>query len=83
MRCLGKDALDILDTLPYDRSEDRRDLSKALTLLEKHFMGGTTVTYESFLCLKQDQLPDESFAEYLTGLRTLASKCEFGSLLDD
>ena len=80
---LGEDALEVLETLPYSKPEDRKDLQATLTLLEKHFAGETNVTYERFLFFKRDQLPNESFTEYLTGLRALASSCEFAQLQED
>ena len=48
---LGEDALEVMETLPYSKPEDRRDLQATLTLLEKHFAGETNVTFERFLFL--------------------------------
>ena len=78
--CLGEEALEIVETLPFVRPEDKQDLQKTLDLLDKYFQGNVNVTFERFQFLKRDQRENESFDEYLRSLRVLANTCEFGSL---
>ena len=72
--CLGEEALEILETLPFTGSSERKDLAKNLEILEKHFTGGVNVTYERFQFFKRDQLSGGSFRSNSTALRTLASR---------
>ena len=78
--CLGEEAIEIVETIPFVRPEDKQDLQKALNLLDKYFQGNVNITFERFQFLKRDQRENESFDEYLRSLRVLANTCEFGSL---
>ena len=78
--CLGEEALEIVETLPFIHPEDKQDLQKTLDLLDKYFQGNVNITFEQFQFLKRDQRENESFDEYLRSLRVLANTCKFGSL---
>ena len=44
--CLGCEALDIVDGLPYADDRERKDLGKALGYWKEHFVGKTNFIYD-------------------------------------
>ena len=42
---MSDEALDLIDSLPYENSGDENDIGKVLDLLEKHYVGATNEIY--------------------------------------
>lgn len=81
--CIGSDALEVYNSLPFEREDDKMVMSKVLELMEKHCIGQTNVIYERYCFNNRNQENGESFDEYLTALKVLAKTCNFGSLKDE
>ena len=81
--CIGSDALEVYNSLPFEREDDKMVMSKVLELMEKHCIGQTNVIYERYCFNNRNQENGESFDEYLTSLKVLAKTCNFGSLKDE
>ena len=80
--CIGHEALDIHNNLPYGNSGDRSKIDKILSLWETYCIGQTNVIYERYKFNNSAQEPNESFDEFVVRLRISASTCEYGSLND-
>ncbi|XP_061185196.1 uncharacterized protein K02A2.6-like [Saccostrea echinata] len=78
---MGKDCFQIYENLPLS-VQDREDIDKILEALDGHFMPKTNVIYERYIFNTADQMPNESFDDYLCRLRELAKTCEFGDIMD-
>ncbi|XP_015759420.1 PREDICTED: uncharacterized protein LOC107338702 [Acropora digitifera] len=81
--CIGSDALEVYNSLPFENDEDKMIMSKVLELMEKHCIGQTNVIYERYCFNNRNQEFGESFDAYLTALKALAKTCNFGSLKDE
>ena len=81
--CIGSDALEVYNSLPFESDEDKMIMSKVLELMEKHCIGQTNVIYERYCFNNRNQETGESFDAYLTALKALAKTCNFGSLKDE
>lgn len=46
--CIGPDALDIHNALPYQSEDDRRKMAKILELWDNYCIGETNVIYERY-----------------------------------
>ena len=46
--CVGQDALDIYNGVPFETEERRTYMNTILTLMEKHCVGKTNVIYERY-----------------------------------
>ena len=82
LTCIGSDALEIFDGLPFENEEAKTNIDQVLQLLEAHCVGETNEIYERYLFNKRDQEAGESFDSYITCLRSLAKTCNFGALQD-
>ena len=80
---IGLEALELYNTLPFQRPEDCTDLKKVLDLLECHFVGRQNVTFERFQFYSRQQRDGETFEDYVTALRRMARSCEFEKLTPD
>ena len=81
--CIGSDALEVYNSLPFESDEDKMIMSKVLELMENHCIGQTNVIYERYCFNNRNQETGESFDGYLTALKALAKTCNFGSLKDE
>ena len=75
--CVGKDALPIVNSLPYAAESDRDDLTKILELLEAYCVGDEQVTFERYKFYQRVQGETESADEFIAALRTLVQTCNF------
>ena len=78
--CIGSEALEVYNGLPFENEEDKHIMSNVMELMERHCIGQTNVIYERYCFNNRNQESGESFDTYLTVLRTLAKPCNFGSL---
>ncbi|KAL9976621.1 hypothetical protein ACROYT_G013943 [Oculina patagonica] len=81
--CIGSEALEVYNGLPFEREEDKQMMSKVLELMKKHCIGQTNVIYERYCFNNRNQESGESFDAYLTALRTLAKTCNFDALTEE
>ena len=81
--CIGSEALEVYNGLPFEAKENKQVMSKVLELMERHCIGQTNVIYERYCFNNRNQESGESFDAYLTVLRTLAKTCNFGPLTDE
>lgn len=80
--CIGLDALDIHNNLPYEREDDRKDMTKVLSLWSEYCVGKTNIIYERYQFNNCVQGSDE-FDVFVVKLRTLVKSCNYGSLEND
>ena len=76
---MGSEGQDVFETFDFDEGE--QTLDAAMTMFEAHFAGTANVTMTRFRFFGYTQ-DNHSFAEFLTGLKSLANDCEFGELRD-
>ncbi|KAK6190707.1 hypothetical protein SNE40_002510 [Patella caerulea] len=49
--CVGPDALDIYNGLPFENEEAKTNMDTILNLMERHCLGETNVIYERYIYL--------------------------------
>ena len=81
--CIGKDALEVHNGLPFQSDEEKADINKVLKLWANHCIGKTNIIYERDKFNYRSQEQAESIDTYSTTLRALAETCEVGNLKDD
>ena len=81
--CIGSEALEVYNGLPFEAEEDKQVMTKVLDLMERHCIGQTNVIYQQYCLNNRIQESGESFDAYLTALRTLAKTCNFCPLTDE
>ena len=70
--CVGQTALHVYNTLPFERPDDKEDMSKVLQLMEKHYVRETNLIYERYMFNSCDQATGQTLDNYLTKRRTLS-----------
>ena len=81
--CIGHAGLRIYNSLPFANNAEKRDMAKVLELMEAHCIGETNVTYERFLMDRRQQQPGETFDTFLTAVKEMAHRCQFGDKTDE
>ena len=81
--CIGPDALEIFNGLPFTTDEEKNDIETVLELFEKHCVGETNVIYERYVFNNRVQEAGETFDNFVSSLRTLSQSCNYGALRDD
>ena len=79
--CIGPDALDIHNGLPFQNEEEKGDMNKILELWNSYCIGETNI-YERYKFNNHNQDLNESIDTYASALHALASTCDFGELKD-
>ena len=80
---LDSNALDVYNSLQFEKEEDKKSVEKTLELMEKHYVGELNTVYERYVFFQRNQREGESFQGYLTAVRTLADTCDFKALQND
>ena len=80
--CIGKEALEVHNGLPFASEEEKSNMTKVLELWETHCIGKTNVIYERYKFNNRSQEQTESIDAYVNALRALAETCAFGALKD-
>lgn len=80
--CIGPEALEVHNTLPFTSDADRQDVAKILQQWDIHCKASTNIIFERYTFNQRMQEEGESFDHYLTALRQLATSCEYGTLQD-
>lgn len=81
--CIGKEALEVHNGLPFQNDEQKADINKVLELWENHCLGKTNIIYKRYKFNNRSQEQPEPIDNYVTALRALAETCEFGALKDN
>ena len=81
--CIGKEALEVHNGLPFQSEDEKTDINKVLELWQNHCLGKTNIIYERYKFNNRSQEQAESIDTYITSLRALAETCEFGALKED
>lgn len=80
--CLGEDAQEVLDGLPFEEEAHRQDTDRILTAMQTYCLGETNETYERYIFFTRNQKQGEKIESYVATLRTLAKTCAFNDLED-
>ena len=74
--CIGKEALEVHNGLPFQIDEEKADINKVLELWANHCIGKTNTIYERYKFNNRLQEQTETIDTYITTLRALAETCE-------
>ena len=74
--CIGEEALEIHNGLPFRSEEEKSDITKVLELWETHCIGKTNIIYKRYKFNNRSQEQTESINTYVTALRALAETCD-------
>ena len=81
--CIGPEALNIHNSLPYQEESERQNIDRIFALWNAYCIGETNVIYERCKFNNRNQEPSESIETYAASLRALAATCAFGALNDE
>ena len=79
---VGADCKRIMNSLPSLSAADKKDPTRIVQKLKKHFIPQRNVLYERFVFNSAVQKPGETIDEYVVCLRHMAESCEFGTRKD-
>lgn len=82
MAIIGPDAIEIYNNFNLSDADKNR-LEVIKEKFKEYFAPKTNISFERYIFFKIEQNEDEQFNEFLTRIKTQASKCEFGTLLDE
>ena len=77
----GKDAVQLYNTFTFTTAETDK-LEALISKFEAYCIPKKNVTFERHVFNTRNQRIDETFDSYVTELRKLAKRCEFGELCD-
>ena len=80
---VGPDAMKIISTFTYQDDEDRNDWKVIARKLETFCAGQTNETYERYKFNNRIQGKNESFNDFLMGVKSLAASCNFCTCMHD
>ena len=81
--CIGPEALEIFNGLPFDSEDDKKNIEKVLELFQSYCVGETNVTYERYLFNARVQESGEAFESFVSSLRQLSLSCNFGAMREE
>ena len=81
--CIGPEALNIHNSLPYQDDGERQNIERIFALWNNYCIGETNVIYERYKFNNRNQEPAESIETYAASLHALAATCAFGALNDE
>ena len=79
---LSAEELELLETLPFENEDHKKDADRILMVLETHFIGVTNETYERYKFNTRSQKKHEPFDTFLGAIRVLSKSCNFRDLKD-
>ncbi|KAJ8707826.1 hypothetical protein PYW07_011503 [Mythimna separata] len=82
MAVIGPDAIEIYNSFNLS-DENKNNLQIIKDKFKEYFAPKTNISFERYVFFKIVQNEDEQFNEFLTRIKTQASKCEFDNLLDE
>ncbi|XP_028394385.1 uncharacterized protein K02A2.6-like [Dendronephthya gigantea] len=81
--CIGPEAMEIHNGLPFRNDEERQDITKIIELWNNYCIGKTNPIYERYKFHNRFQQQGETIDTYATVIRTLADRCKFGALKEE
>ena len=63
--CLGAEAVDVLNELPFARDDDEKDLETVLKRMDGHFIGQTNIIFKRFKFYERKQEEGETMSQYI------------------
>ncbi|XP_072935055.1 uncharacterized protein [Epargyreus clarus] len=82
MAVIGPDAIEIYNSFNL-KDEEKNNLKIIKERFSDYFAPKTNISFERYIFFKIEQNEDEHFKEFLTRIKTQASKCEFDNLLEE
>ncbi|XP_044760803.1 uncharacterized protein LOC123318253 [Coccinella septempunctata] len=82
MAVIGPDAIEIYNSFNLNDAE-KNNLQIIKDRFKDYFAPKTNISFERYIFFKIEQNEDEQFNEFLTRIKTQASKCEFDNLQDE
>ena len=80
LTAVGNKALDVYDTLIWDRVGDEMKIDKVLEKFDQYCKPKKNVSYERYVFFSRAQESNETIDQYVTTLKKLCETCEFGAL---
>ena len=74
---LSAEVLELLETLPFEKEDHRKDADRIQKVLETNFIGVTNQTYERYKFNTRFQKKGESFDTFLGAIRVHSKSCNF------
>ena len=81
--CIGKEALEVHNGLPFQSDEEKAHIKKVLELWANHCIRKTNIIYDRYKFNNHLQEQTDTIDTYITTLRALTETCKFGSVKDD
>ena len=81
--CIGSEALEIFNGLPFENEEDKNDIDKVLELFQNYCIGETNVIYERYIFNNRVQESGESFDSFVSHLRLLSLSCNYNAMREE
>ena len=72
LNVIGKEGMDMYDTLKWDKSSDALKIDQVLQKFEEGCVPARNETYETYVFFKREQLSDEPLDSYITSLIKLS-----------
>ena len=79
---IGPFGVRMFNGLPFDSDAAKKSIDRVLALFAAKCVGETNVIYERYLFLDRRQGASEDFEEYLTDLKAIVRRCDYGSMED-
>ena len=80
---IGPELFTLLLDLISPKDPENFTVDELISALNKHFKPKVNIVFAMFQFHERNQGPSESIVEYVASLKKLASKCEFGTNLED
>ena len=81
--CIGSEALEIFNGLPFENEEDKNDIDKVLELFQNYCIGETNVIYKRYIFNNRVQESGESFDSFVSHLRLLSLSCNYNAMREE
>ena len=80
--CIGPDALEMSDRLPFESEKQTTDIDLVLATFEAFCIGSTSEIYECYKFNQRVQEEGESIDAFVAALRNLAKSCNYTPFTD-
>ena len=80
---IGPFGVRMYNGLPFASAAEKNSIDRVPTLFAAKCVGETNIRYERYLFLDSRQSASEDFEEYLTDLKAIVQRCEYGRMEDE
>ena len=80
---IGPFGVRMYNGLPFASAAEKNSIDRVLTLFAAKCVGETNIIYERYLFLDRRQSASEDFEDYLTDVKAIAQRCEYGRMEDE